>query len=269
MKKNTKLQKAVRALPLAGLALAALVTFGFAGVVFSYAVAIAAAWKSAMAALVFFGAAFLAAGLCAITCDAFYRYLTQKYLAEYSPACRAVKEKPTAPVASKVIKQKAFTVQNAGYALMAAAVVAVIASAALGCLKADNWTDARRPYMESVGYYAQSQHRISEYDVTQITTIELNVDSRSVVVKYADVNKISIDAYWLYDNEYSISHSSAQKTLRLTRDDGDCPPLTTALDRMLALMFKPNKIENQVIITVPLAYRDKIEITGSHIIAKE
>lgn len=269
MKNKAKMQKVLSALPLAGLALAALITFALAGTVFCYAAAIAAAWKSAMAALVFFGASFLAAGLCAICCDGFYKYLTQKFLGKYPPAEFSAEKRPSEPAVSRVIKQKTVTVQNAGYAVMAVAVVMVIVSAALGCLKADNWTEARRPYMESVGYYAQSQRRISEYDVTQIETIDLNVEDRNVVVKYADADKISIDAFWLYDNEYSISHDKSGKSLTLTRDDGNRPPLDTALDRMLALMFKPNKIENQVIITVPLAYRDRIEITGSHIIAKE
>lgn len=269
---NTALKKFLLALPLAGLAFLALVAFGIWGVALSYAVALAVAWDSAMAFFVFFGLSVLSAGFTMLVCVAFRNYLTKIYLDRYprvkketAPETHAAAESSsqTADTGSRIIKKKLLTPQNVGYALLVVAVILVIVAAALGCLDAKNWVTAREPYMTSKGYFAQSEpcevsFPVSDYNLVSRVVIE--IEDRTVVVKYADVNEISVSCYFFYEDEYVFSRSDS--TLKIVRTDA--PVADSALDEMLGIVFTPNKIERQVIVTMPLAYKDKITVVSEN-----
>ena len=48
------------------------------------------------------------------------------------------------------------------------------------------------------------------------------------------------------------------------------PAHDDAIDKMLDLCFQPNRLEEQVIVTIPAAYRDSIKIVAENVIyAKE
>ena len=98
-------------------------------------------------------------------------------------------------------------------------------------------------------------------------SIEVDITERDVVVVYdANATRVSVKYYSLYRDEYVISQrgDDSYYVLAITRTEE--PAHDSALDKMLDLCFQPNRIEKQVTITVPAAYRDRIEIIGENII---
>ena len=76
-----------------------------------------------------------------------------------------------------------------------------------------------------------------------------------------------LEYYELYSGEYSISTTEVEQDidiLNITRMPE--PAHDDPIDKMLDLCFQPNRIEEQVVITIPAAYRDSIKVNGENII---
>ncbi len=258
------------ALPLAGLALLALALFALWGLSFCYAIAIMLAWNSVMIFFLLLGLSFLGAGFCVFACIGFYNYLFKIYFDRY-PNPKFVKEKKVETEGkSHVEKKKFLTVQNVAYGVLALAVIFVIVASSLGCLDKDNWIKDKTPYAQSLGYLPDTSERTSEFSISDLSdsnnilTIKVFAEDRPVVVRYEANNteRVEITAYFLYENNYLFSTSNGQVRVSLKT----APPLTRPLDKMLAFMFTPARAEKQIIITVPLAYKDNVVIEADKIV---
>ena len=163
--------------------------------------------------------------------------------------------------------------QNVGYALLVVAVIFVVASAAMGSLNADKWVEARSGYLTSHGWYAESEPIRPQFSPNEISSIEIVAPDRKIVVRYdARVTLITVSCYNLYPDEYGISTTIDPETslehLAVIRSQE--PAHDDAIDKMLDLCFQPNRLEEQVIVTIPAAYRDSIKIVAENVIyAKE
>ena len=254
-----------------------------------YAIALQVAWGSEMAFFTVFGLSFIGAGLCLIGIHGFAAYMRKVWFDHWPDAPGAkfflrgkeedyvagsdapVDESTTETVksaiadktilknaknksSSAIIKPKFLTIQNAAYALLALAVVFV---------------EARSDYMTSRGWFADSVAEDLEFPADEVSSIEVDITERNVVIVYdKNINntRVSVKYYSLYRDEYVISQrgDDSYYTLAITRTEE--PPHDSALDTMLDLCFQPNRIEKQVTITIPDAYRDRIEIIGENII---
>lgn len=163
---------------------------------------------------------------------------------------------------SVIFKPKYLTMQNVAYVLLVLAVVFVIASAALGSLDADKWVDARSDYLLSRGWYAESEPIRPSFHVVEVEAIELDVPDRKIVIRYdASATMVTVSCYDLYPGEYNISRSDTgtdRYIVSITRTPE--PAHDADIDKMLDLCFQPNRIEKQVIVTIPEAYRNSVEI---------
>ena len=169
---------------------------------------------------------------------------------------------------SVIVKPKYLTWLNLGYALFVLAVICVIVSAALGSMNSEAWVSARSEYMLSHGWFADSVPERPEYDVNEVTAINIDITERDVIVRYdTSANKIEVSYYNLYPDEYVITKEAVGTSLYILNIVRSPEPAhDDPIDVMLDLCFQPNRIEKQVVITIPAAYRDKVEINGGNII---
>lgn len=284
--RSERTQKFLLALPIAGLVLLVLAMAALWAVALSYAIGVYIAWNSAMAFLTLFGLSFIGAGLLPISLHGFLSYMRKVWYDRWPDAPGAkffvrgedddtvpvrsetVTENAVAPAgtekksSSVIFKPKHFTFQNVGYALLLLAVVFVIASAAMGSLDADKWVDARSDYMTSHGWYAESEPIRGKFSPNEVTAINIDAEDRKIVVRYdADATMVTVACYNLYPDEYNISremHGQDLYEVNVLRTEE--PAHDSPLDVMLDLCFQPNRIEEQVVITIPAFYRDSIEI---------
>ena len=284
--RSERTQKFLLALPIAGLVLLVLAMAALWAVALSYAIGVYIAWNSAMAFLTLFGLSFIGAGLLPISLHGFLSYMRKVWYDRWPDAPGAkffvrgedddtvpvrsetVTENAAAPAgtekksSSVIFKPKHFTFQNVGYALLLLAVVFVIASAAMGSLDADKWVDARSDYMTSHGWYAESEPIRGKFSPNEVTAINIDAEDRKIVVRYdADATMVTVACYNLYPDEYNISremHGQDLYEVNVLRTEE--PAHDSPLDVMLDLCFQPNRIEEQVVITIPAFYRDSIEI---------
>ena len=269
-----------------------------------YAIALQVAWGSEMAFFTVFGLSFIGAGLCLIGIHGFAAYMRKVWFDHWpdapgakfflrnseedyvagsdAPVDESTAETVKSAIADKtilknaknksssaIIKPKFLTIQNAAYALLALAVVFVIVSAALGSLEPTAWVEARSDYMTSRGWFADSVAEDLEFPADEVSSIEVDITERNVVVVYdKNINntRVSVKYYSLYRDEYVISQRGDDSYYVLAIMRTEEPSHDSALDTMLDLCFQPNRIEKQVTITVPDAYRDRIEIIGENII---
>lgn len=301
--KSEQTQKFLYALPAALIALLALAMAALCAVALCYAVAIQIAWDSVMAFFILFGLSFIGAGLCAISVAGFFTYMRRVWYDRWpqSPGARLFvrADEGVKPVggntadeksgdeaesdaesgqttlknaknksSSVIFKPKFLTLQNVGYGMLLIAVVFVVVSAALGSLNSDNWIEARRGYLEEHGYYADSMPIRLEFSPNEVSEINISVNDRKTVVVYdSSVSRIVLEYYELYSGEYSISTTEVEQDidiLNITRMPE--PAHDDPIDKMLDLCFQPNRIEEQVVITIPAAYRDSIKVNGENII---
>ena len=292
--KSENTQKFLCALPVAGLVLLILAMAALWAVALSYAVGVYIAWDSAMAFLTLFGLSFIGAGLCAISVRGLIVYMRKVWYDRWPEAplaslfmrsdedAGAVKAVETAETSAEtgekksssvIFKPKYLTLQNVGYALLVVAVIFVVASAAMGSLNADKWVEARSDYLTSHGWYAESEPIRPQFSPNEISSIEIVAPDRKIVVRYdARVTLITVSCYNLYPDEYGISTTIDPETslehLAVIRSQE--PAHDDAIDKMLDLCFQPNRLEEQVIVTIPAAYRDNIKIVAENVIyAKE
>ena len=291
--KSENTQKFLCALPVAGLVLLILAMAALWAVALSYAVGVYIAWDSAMAFLTLFGLSFIGAGLCAISVRGLIVYMRKVWYDRWPEAplaslfmrsdedAGAVKAVETAETSAEtgekksssvIFKPKYLTMQNVAYVLLVLAVVFVVASAALGSLDADKWVDARSDYLLSRGWYAESEPIRPSFPVVEVEAIELDVPDRKIVIRYdASATMVTVSCYDLYPGEYNISRSDTgtdRYIVSITRTPE--PAHDADIDKMLDLCFQPNRIEKQVIVTIPAAYRDSIKIVAENVIyAKE
>lgn len=284
--RSERTQKFLLALPIAGLVLLVLAMAALWAVALSYAIGVYIAWNSAMAFLTLFGLSFIGAGLLPISLHGFLSYMRKVWYDRWPDAPGAKffvrgEDDDTVPVRSETVtenaaatagrekksssvifKPKHFTFQNVGYALLLLAVVFVIASAAMGSLDADKWVDARSDYMTSHGWYAESEPIRGKFSPNEVTAINIDAEDRKIVVRYdADATMVTVACYNLYPDEYNISremHGQDLYEVNVLRTEE--PAHDSPLDVMLDLCFQPNRIEEQVVITIPAFYRDSIEI---------
>lgn len=284
--RSERTQKFLLALPIAGLVLLVLAMAALWAVALSYAIGVYIAWNSAMAFLTLFGLSFIGAGLLPISLHGFLSYMRKVWYDRWPDAPGAKffvrgEDDDTVPVRSETVtengaaaagsekksssvifKPKHFTFQNVGYALLLLAVVFVIASAAMGSLDADKWVEARSDYMTSHGWYAESEPIRGQFSPNEVTAINIDAEDRKIVVRYdADATMVTVACYNLYPDEYNISremHGQDLYEVNVLRTEE--PAHDSPLDVMLDLCFQPNRIEEQVVITIPAFYRDKIEI---------
>ena len=284
--RSERTQKFLLALPIAGLVLLVLAMAALWAVALSYAIGVYIAWNSAMAFLTLFGLSFIGAGLLPISLHGFLSYMRKVWYDRWPDApgakffvrgedddtvpvrAETVTENADAPAgkekksSSVIFKPKHFTFQNVGYALLLLAVIFVIASAAMGSLDADKWVDARSDYMTSHGWYAESEPIRGQFSPNEVTAINIDAEDRKIVVRYdADATMVTVACYNLYPDEYNISremHGQDLYEVNVLRTEE--PAHDSPLDVMLDLCFQPNRIEEQVVITIPAFYSDSIEI---------
>ena len=107
-----------------------------------------------------------------------------------------------------------------------------------------------------------------EFSPNEVSEINITVNDRKTVVVYdSSVSRIVLEYYELYSGEYSISTTEVEQDidiLNITRMPE--PAHDDPIDKMLDLCFQPNRIEEQVVITIPAAYRDSIKVNGENII---
>lgn len=273
---NENTKRFVCALPLAGLALLVLLSFALFGISFSYAVAIMTAWGSEMVFFLLFGVSFIGVAACIGSCLGFLGYLNKVYYDRYPTAAYTAMKQHAAEreaSASHVEKKKIATPQNAAYTLLVVAVIFIVVSAGLGCLQQENWLAAKTPYMISKGYLPDCEERTlttlinTDDPGNPHLTITAYVDDRPVVVRYEATNKteVEIKLYYLYENNYTVAMSTESSETRI-RLNNDAPAITEPLDKMLGFLFTPTKAEKQIIITVPLAYKDNVKIVADNVI---
>ena len=288
MKKSETLSKILYALPMAGICVLALAGAGGGVAAFCYAVATAAVWSSAMAAVTFFAAAFLLFGECVLAVCGFFTYMRKVWSPKFPPSF--LREKQTSSAKSEnssansettlknaknenasVVygKKKTLTPQNAGYALLVVSVVFTIAAAALGCMDAEKWVEARTGYMNSKGWYAVSSDTDLQFDHTSVKEIEINVSGRDVVVVYEfGASRIRVSYFEKFPREFSVAlqkdNESGESVLYISRSPE--PPHDSAADKMFSFLFSPNELESQVVITIPSSVKDEIKIVGENII---
>lgn len=305
--KSEQTQKFLYGLSAAGIALLALAMAALCAVALCYAIAIMVAWDSVMAFFILLGLSLIGAGLCMISVAGFFNFMRKVWYdrwpdapgarfflafgagdAEYAREAKSEdataqdkrEAKPfgklfsrlNADGSSVIYKPRFLTLQNVGYGILLLAVVCVVVSAALGSLDSDSWVEARRAYMESHGYYAESAPVKLGFSPNEIQQIDIYAPDRKVVVAYdASRTEIYLEYYELYKGEYSVSKAAISQDiyiLGITRTPE--PAHDAPVDVMLDLCFQPNRIEEQIVITIPAAYRDKITINGDNIIyAKE
>ena len=293
-KRSEKTQKFLHALPIAGLVLLVFAMAALWAVALSYAIGVYVAWGSAMAFLTLFGLSFIGAGLCAVSVRGFIVYMRKVWYDRWPDAPGAdffmrsqddadsnvkadkksetVLENAKTESTSVVFKPKYITLQNIGYALLIVAVIFVIASAAMGSLDADKWVEARSDYLTSHGWYAESEPIRPQFSPNEVTSIKVEAPERKIIVRYdTSATMVTISCYNLYPDEYNIAreyHGTSLYDITVTRTEE--PAHDADIDKMLDLCFQPNRIEKQVIITIPAAYRDSIEIIAENVIyAKE
>lgn len=306
--KSEQTQKFFYGLSAAGIALLAVAMAALCAVALCYAVAIIIAWDSVMAFFILLGLSLIGAGLFVISVAGFFAFMRRVWYDRWPDAPGAKfflafgsqdvksaseqsdvdsadtaaekEEKKSATSLGKlfarrnsdgssvIYKPKFLTLQNIGYGILLLAVVCVVVSAALGSLDSDNWVEARRAYMESHGYYAESAPVKLGFSPNEVTEINVYAPDRKVVVVYdSSFSEIVLEYYELYSGEYSVSKSAVSQdiyVLNITRISE--PAHDDPIDVMLDLCFQPNSIEEQVLITIPAAYRDKITINGDNII---
>lgn len=295
-KRSEKTQKFLHALPIAGIVLLVLAMAALCAVALSYAIAVKIAWDSLMAFFLLFGVSFLGAGLTIFAVHLLAVYMRKVWYDLWPDAKGAslfvrkddvgsavpvaggddasdkkqktILENSKKNTTSVVFRPKYLTFQNVGYGMLMIAVVFVIVSAALGSLNSDSWVEARSDYMTEHGYYAESMPARLEFSPNEAEKIDISVAERKVVVKYdSSATRIVVTYYELYPGEYNLSKQStgvSRYILSIARTPE--PVHDDPIDKMLELCFTPNRIEQQVIITVPAAYKDKIEISGDNII---
>lgn len=273
---NENTRRFVCALPMVGLALLVLISLALFVVSLAYAAALMTAWNSTMAFLLLFGISFIGIAACIGSCLGLLGYLDKVYYDRF-PSAAYTKRKERAAAkeasASHVEKKKIVTPQNAAYALLVVAVVFVIAAAGLGCLQQENWLAAKTPYMISKGYLPDCEERtlttlINTDDPSNPhLTISAYVGDRPVVVRYEATNttEVEIKLYYLYDNNYTVAMSAEKSETRI-RLNSDAPAADEPVDKMLGFLFTPTKAEKQIIITVPLAYKDNVKIVADNVI---
>lgn len=249
-----------------------------------YSVAATVAWQStaklaAMVFCTFFGASLLAAGLTVFAALWLGSYLRKVWFVHYPAKGKIAAwlkidgsaQEDEEVQTTKILTKRFVTPTNCGYALLLVAVVMVIISAALGSIKADNWVEARRDYMEERGYHAQSIPVEFSVDQKELADVSVSISGRKVVVRYSDeTTMFTVEYYELFQGEY-IRSTSADEEAGSTRFDlsitrREAPELTSALDRMMALCFAPNVLENQVVITIPESMRDRVTLDCETII---
>lgn len=301
--KSEKTQKFLYALPIALIALLALAMAALWAVALCYAVAIQIAWNSLMAFFILFGLSFIGAGLGAIAVAGFFTYMRRVWYDRWpqTPGARFFvrADADVKPVSgntadeeddgkagfvtesrkttlknaknkssSVIFKPKFLTLQNVGYGMLLIAVIFVIVSAALGSLSSDNWVEARRGYLEEHGFYADSMPIRLEFSPNEVREINITAEDRKIVVAYdASVSRIVLEYYELYNGEYSVSTTEVEQDIDILNIMRMPEPAhDTPIDKMLDLCFQPNRIEEQVVITIPSAYRDSIKVNGENII---
>ena len=231
-----------------------------------YSVVLTVALKSAMVFLIVFAASMICAGFGVLALNGFFAY--GKYYKKRKGETAKPEQKPqNAPKSFKDY----LTLQNIALLILLVGAVCAIISAALGVINRDKWTKTISPYREKNGYYADINHREIRYTLggdESPNKIVVDLDTKNAVIIYTeDETKQSfvlISGYEKYQNQIVLALSN--NTLTIT--EGEQPPLDGALEKLLFFMFDENKIEKQIKIYVPKAYKDIIVLQGEHIVTK-
>ncbi len=228
---------------------------------FIYSIVAVAALKSAMVFVIVFGGGILAIGAGLLCVEAF-----RLYLAYYNEKEKFIGRPPKTEV-----KKNIFTLSNISLAIILLGSICVIVSAALGSLEAEKWVAARSSYMQENGYYPETETRNFTFDIIDrdIQNILIDLDTKNAVITYKaqDDGMITVSGYAKFENQITIATGGANHVLSI--GERSCDQMQNRIvDKMLFFMFADNKMEAQIVITLPEAYRDSINIIGQFVVAQ-
>ncbi len=266
LKNNSKNKNAKYYIPLVLLIILIVVAFGGATLLFMYAIISAIAFKSAMVGLLLFSASFLliALGLgCIVLFNNKVRYA--RLLGKISN-----KDKNTNNPPQKKGFKEYLTLSNVTFLILTFGVVLNIISAFLGCTDKATWVNTVADFKEDNGYFSKTQHPITQYPIhtldSDIYRINFDLQDKIGVVVYRDdsehADELVIETFTQYSMHVVISNSDGIITI----DDNHSPKKDNALNDMMFFVFSDSSIERQVIVYIPSAYEDDIEIVGENII---
>ena len=256
--------------------------FGGAVLVF-YCFVTAAAFHSAMISLILIGAGLILIGAGLGLILAFKRYYVfyDKQMGWEYPD-RKPPEDVTTVDGKKPLKAY-FSLSNIALAFLLFGAIFTIVSAALGCISRDKWVSAIRPYREDHGYFGDVQKIALSFSVEDAsahdyTLEEIDVDliSKQVIVIFTDdsdkLGLLTVEAYISYKDQLTFANDSPPIT-RFSISETPAPETPeTTLDKLLFFaedVLRSVPSEKQVRIYLPLALKDKVQINGDYILAKE
>ncbi len=226
-----------------------------------YAFALSIAYSHIMPFLVMFGAFGLFAGFCIIGIEAEKHYIDFYF--------KTIK--PSNPTDLSRKRNKYFTLQNTAFCFLLIGAICAVASAFLDSIERDTWVDIRSDYMLANNYYSditkyESTHPIYDNNIEIFDKIDINLDKKNAVVIFSDEIStiVNMTGYQSYEKQLMVTIDG--NTLHI--DETPSPKNDGALENLLFFLFSENKVEQQVRVYIPNSQKDKIEISGNYVIAK-
>jgi len=234
-----------------------------------------AAFGSAMVYLIVAGAAAILVGIglgLIVLFKKYYAFYNKKMGWKFEKEPQKTVTGDSVPLAKRI-----FTVSNAALAALAVGAVLAIISAALGSIDRANWVDAFASFREERGYYADVKYVSPQYiiddlnDPSYIAVDKVEVDfskldenarRKKVVIEYTDEEKykgyVWISGFVRFDGELSV-YPPKDGAIRITVGT---PPVIepTAINKLLFFMLNDYNYERQIVIRIPAAYKDKIDV---------
>lgn len=231
-----------------------------------YAFASIAAFSSAMICLILLGASLISigAGLAHILAFKKYYIFYQKKLGKV-----AQKQEKTVAHDQKSLKDY-FTLSNIALAIVAIGAVFTIISAALGCIKRENWQKETSSFLNEYGYYESTQYRPLKHSIlddnnTSLDKIEIDLQNKEAVIVYStDLSQrgyVDIDYYEKFQNQVTVARNKNGK-ITIT-ENAQQSAKESSIKKIFFFMFNDSRQTKQIVITLHSSQKDTVSIVAS------